>query len=310
MAASSLPDLMDIAGAINGAANAVAAGDFRGPVELNPPGFRRAKAKVYFPNQYETRANWPLVVLLHALTGTAEIEDLYFSLRFRASRRGFILVTPEGTKMPPGSISPENKDYSGKQFWNATDVCCDLAKTGVDDVKYLNDLIDYLARHYRVDTKRIYLFGHSNGAFMANRLACENGRRFAAIANLAGGSFKNPADCRRPVAVPYLQIHSVNDNVVVYRHDDRYAAGLPTVRQWLAKNQCSPKSEIISPNAFLPLLFGPSVQMRAWKNCASRMDVTLWTIPSYSGALWNPHVPLLTWAFSEEILDYLFAHHR
>lgn len=306
------PSLTDLANSIDSTVNRIAAGDFRGPVELNPPGFHRALAKVYFPNQYESQAEWPLVILLHGLSATGEAEDLYFGLRFRTSRRGFILVTPEGTKLPPGTFAPQmpKMDLSGSQFWNATDVCCDLGKSGVDDVKYLNSLIAYLTRHYRVDARRIYLFGHSNGGFMANRMACESGQKFAAIATLAAGSFKNPDDCRHPVPVPYLHIHSVNDALVAYRFDKRFAAGLPTVQQWLKKNRCSPQSIVTERAGILPLVLGPSVELRTWKDCSGDSDVNLWTIAAWQGPLWNPHLPLITWAFTEDVLDYLFAHQR
>ncbi len=287
-----------------------ARGDFRGPVEVNPPGFDRAKAKVYFPTQYESRERWPLVVLLHGFTGTGTSEDLYMLLRFRTSHRGFILVTPEGTANPPGSISPTGEDLSGKQFWNATDFCCDFLKTGVDDVKYITKLVDFLSRGYRVDPRRVYLIGHSNGGFMANRLACEAGEKFAAIATLAGGSFKNLSACRRPTPVSYLQIHAVNDPTVVYGKDPRYAGGLPTVKQWLLKNGCAAYSAIVSRKAPLPLFVGPELSMRSWSHCSSGQDVALWTLQSYSGPLYSPHIPTLTWSFSEEVLDFLLAHSR
>lgn len=287
-----------------------ATGDFRGPIEVNPSGFERAKAKVYFPTQYENQERWPLVVLMHGFTGTASNTDLYLGLRFRTSRRGFILVTPEGTANPPGSISPKGEDFSGKQFWNATEFCCDFLKSGVDDVKYLTQLVDYLSKNYRVDPRRVYLLGHSNGGFMANRLACEAGEKFAAIATLAGGSFKSLSSCKKHTAVPYLQIHAVNDKTIVYGEDPRYAGGLPTVQQWVKKNGCASDSVVVPRKATLPLVLGPEVTMRSWSNCSSGKDVALWTIQDYSGPFYSPHIPNLSLSFSEEVLDFLLAHSR
>ncbi len=283
-----------------------------GPVEVNPPGFDRANAKVYFPIQYESREKWPLVVLLHGFTGTGETEDLYMGLRFRTSTHGFILVTPDGTALPPGTHAPEDNktDLSGVHFWNATDYCCDIAKTGVDDVKYITQLIDFLANTYRIDRTRIYLIGHSNGGFMANRLACEAGNKFAAIASLAGGSFKHEEDCRRPTPVSYLQIHAENDRRVFYFDNPHYAGGLATVGQWLKKDGCMSQWKAESRQEPFPLFFGPDVEMRSWTQCSSGKDVTLWTMKPFSGPFYNPHIPTLNWTFSEEVLDYLFAHHR
>jgi polyhydroxybutyrate depolymerase len=285
-----------------------AAGDFRGPIEVNPPGFERAKAKVYFPTQYESQERWPLVVLLHGFTGTASKTDMYMLLRYRTSSRGFILVTPDGTANPPGSISPKGEDYSGKQFWNATEFCCDFLKSGVDDVKYLTKLVDYLSSNYRVDRRRVYLLGHSNGGFMANRLACEEGEKFAAIASLAGGSFKNLSSCKKSTAVAYLQIHAVNDGTIAYGEDARYAGGLPTVQQWLKKNDCSSEFQVVPRKSILPLVVGPEMSMQTWRKCSTGKEVALWTIQNYSGPFYVPHIPSLSWSFSEEVLDFLLAH--
>jgi polyhydroxybutyrate depolymerase len=44
-------------------------------------------------------------------------------------------------------------------------------------VAYLGAVIDDVAAHYTVDPKRFFVIGHSNGGFMAHRLACEIGGR-------------------------------------------------------------------------------------------------------------------------------------
>ena len=308
MSLTALADSVKKSPTLDGIINVISAGDFRGPIEVNPEGFERAKAKVYFPNQYETRENWPLVVLLHGFKATAEEEDLYMTLRFRTSRRGFILLTPQGTPTPNGTRSAEGEDYSGKQFWNATDFCCDFAKTKVDDVKYLNSLIDFMATHYRIDQKRIYLIGHSNGGFMANRLACENGERFAAIASLAGGSFKNPAACRHPTPVSYLQIHAEDDQTVVFGDDPQYAGGQATVQQWMDKDHCVGAPTTAKMDSFPTLFFGPKTQLQSWDDCQSGKTLALWKMLPHPGVHYDPHIPNLTWFFSERVLDFLFAH--
>jgi polyhydroxybutyrate depolymerase len=208
--------------------------------------------------------------------------------------------------MAPGSRSPKGDDFSGKQFWNATDVCCDFGRSQVDDVGYLKRLVDVLAARYRVDRKRIYLIGQSNGGFMANRLACEAGQRFAAIVSFAGGSFKNVQDCRKPMATPYLQIHGVDDRIVSYGEEQRYAGAMPTVRQWLARNGCMARGETSERRQLLPLVVGPEVDMKVWKNCRSGRPVELWTLQPFDAPFYNPHLPIPTWSFAEEILDFLF----
>lgn len=68
----------------------------------------------------------------------------------------------------------------------------------------------------RVDPDRIYVFGHSNGGFMAYWLACELSDEVTAIAVLAGSDYPTDADCQpsRPVSV--LHLHGDDDELVFY----------------------------------------------------------------------------------------------
>ena len=90
----------------NPISGAASSGLYQGPFEVNPSGAKRPKAKVYLPNQYEDKSEWPLKVLLHGFSGTGESEDSYLTVRHRVSHKGFILVTPEGTILPKGTKTP------------------------------------------------------------------------------------------------------------------------------------------------------------------------------------------------------------
>ncbi len=87
------------------------------------PAATRGAPQIYLPRNYASLPSAPLVLLLHGFTGNADFTNLYFGMKLRAEQRGFILVTPEGTK-----------NSQGHQFWNATNKCCDLEHSGVDDV--------------------------------------------------------------------------------------------------------------------------------------------------------------------------------
>ena len=270
---------------------------YQGPIEFNADGAGRKSAKAYLPLQYSETKSWPLVVLLHGFSGTAEAEDIYLGLRYRASLRGFILLTPEGTVTPKGTLGADGKDLGGNQFWNATDACCDFGKTGVDDTGYLLALIEKMKRAYKVDPSRVYLIGHSNGGFMVNRLGCEAKGAFAAIANLAGGSFKNPANCRIPEPVAYLQIHAVDDKTILYDAAPAYAGGKETVDQWLVKNGCDRSPTQSWHKDFVFAIQGPDTKEATWKKCSSGKDVAFWTIKPFEAKWHNAHVPLFNLSF-------------
>src|SRR5437762_44127 len=56
----------------------------------------------------------------------------------------------------------------------------------IDDVGFINALVDTLMARYHIDTTRVYATGMSMGGFMTYRVGCELAERFAAIASVAG----------------------------------------------------------------------------------------------------------------------------
>ena len=75
-------------------------------------------------------------------------------------------------------------------------------------------LIDELKLHYRLDPKRVYVSGFSNGAQMAYRLACELGDKVAAIAPVGAQRVFDPCILRTAVSV--LHIHGTEDPCARY----------------------------------------------------------------------------------------------
>src|SRR5262249_19891013 len=138
------------------------------------------------------------------------------------------------------------KDAQGQEFWNATDSCCDFDKSGVDDSTYLSGLIAEIEQKYSVDPKRVYVFGYSNGAFMAHRLACDHGDQIAAFASFAGETWKDTSKCHggAPAPLPMLQIQGTADMTVDYMGGAPPESGIPypgavtTVGDWAKFDNC------------------------------------------------------------------------
>jgi polyhydroxybutyrate depolymerase len=70
----------------------------------------------------------------------------------------------------------------------------------IDDVGFINALLDTLAVRYPVDPRRIYVTGMSNGAMMSHRLGRELSHRIAAIAPVVGAVFGDEPPARGPVS--------------------------------------------------------------------------------------------------------------
>jgi polyhydroxybutyrate depolymerase len=185
------------------------------------------------PSSYLPSKPAPMVILLHGYLLDAETEDNYFGLSKLAKDKGFLVALPNGTK-----------SSSGSRFWNATDACCNLEGSSVDDVAYLTAVIADMKHRYNVDPKRVFIAGHSNGGFMAHRMACERSADIAAIMSLAGEQFLDPQKCKADHPVAVLQVQGDQDEVVAYG-GGAFAPGLNypgakrTIDTWAAKNGCN-----------------------------------------------------------------------
>jgi polyhydroxybutyrate depolymerase len=60
-------------------------------------------------------------------------------------------------------------------------------RLGIDDVAFVAAIIDTLAAELRLDPRRIFATGLSNGATFSHYLAANLARRIAAVASVAGG---------------------------------------------------------------------------------------------------------------------------
>ena len=148
---------------------------------------RPRPVNVYIPSSYDGQTQLPLVILLHGhggASGSADFEESYMQLTPWAEKKGFLYCYPEGTV-----------GQANDQFWNATDGCCDFFNAGPDDAGYLRAVIEEISRQFALAPKRVYLVGHSNGAFMAYRMACESADLIAGVASLAGTTFMDPSRC-------------------------------------------------------------------------------------------------------------------
>jgi len=155
------------------------------------------------PDYYDT-SGIPLVIALHGFGGSASQCEADYGITDKANRENFIVVYPDGVYGPAGLGS-----------WN-TGTCCPVAQAeNVDDVHFISALIDQLVDDYKVDPKKVYVAGMSNGAMMAYTLACDLSDKIAAITSVSG-TLMVTSPCQPSREVPILHIHSALDVKVPY----------------------------------------------------------------------------------------------
>ncbi|QHV96929.1 extracellular catalytic domain type 1 short-chain-length polyhydroxyalkanoate depolymerase [Spirosoma endbachense] len=163
---------------------------------------------VHVPPAYKQGTNpLPLVIALHGGGGSGQQFESQSKWSEKADQEGFIVVYPDGI---------QNAGILHLRTWNAGACCGQSASTQqTDDVGFIGKLIDKLTATYRIDPKKVYATGHSNGAMLCYRLACELSDKLAAIAANAG-TMQLKTACQPTRIMPILHIHSQLDRNVPY----------------------------------------------------------------------------------------------
>jgi polyhydroxybutyrate depolymerase len=130
------------------------------------------------PDGYAATRAYPLVMAYHGSGGTGATARSYFGFRQEMGQDA-IVVYPDAL--------PDEEDPG----W-------DLEAEGVD-VQFFDVLRAHLLASFCVDDTRIFVTGHSKGAYMSNLLGCVRPGSLTAIAPVAGGPI-NRATCVGDVA--------------------------------------------------------------------------------------------------------------
>ena len=145
--------------------------------------------RLFVPTGYDGTKAAGLVVALHGMGGDeGSIFDQYAAGRMKAEaeKRGLFVVCPKGR----GTASMYRGD----------------AETDVLDV------LAQVRKDYKIDGKKVYLMGHSMGAFGTWAIAMKYPEMFAALGPISGGG--NPAGMEKIKAIPQYIVHGDNDKTV------------------------------------------------------------------------------------------------
>lgn len=258
------------------------------------------KVTLSVPTTYDGSTALPLVVLLHGYSANGWAQERYLGYSKLYESEGFLLVSPDGTL-----------DTTGKRFWNATDACCNFYGSTVNDSQYLASLIDEVAAEYKVDKKRVFFIGHSNGGFMSFRMACDHADRIAALISLAGATYKTSTLCTPKGKVSVVQVHGTKDEAVAYSGGTlsglggtvTYPSARDTVKTWATYNGCQATTTTDATKLDLDSFQdGTETLVERHQGCPTGIDAELWTIQN------GTHVPILTTAFAVNTWAFFKKH--
>jgi polyhydroxybutyrate depolymerase len=145
---------------------------------------------VRLPLNYPAGNSVPLLIFLHGGGFTINVADTTYGFTEHGYSNGYIVVYPQGLN----------------ETWVET-----------TDVPFISALIDTLCNKYTINKQRIYVAGHSAGAYLVNILACQLSNKIAAFGDIAGLMLNSSSACYKPVKqVPIIKIHGTNDPEISY----------------------------------------------------------------------------------------------
>jgi polyhydroxybutyrate depolymerase len=215
---------------------------------------------IYVPQAAADGSPRPLILDLHGFTGSGNQQRLTSGWEDLAAAEALIVAWPDG----------EGGEWSIGGALGAG-----------DDVGFLTELVDEIARRTAVDRASVHATGFSMGGDMVRRLACDAPDRFGAFMAVASSTrpdFFTPESCSPLRPPPMLSVRGRTDSIIPFNGGMANLAPISTltfeVRSaaaelefWRNEAQCSgaQPDRIQSP--------GPTTECRAYTQCGGNAEV-------------------------------------
>jgi polyhydroxybutyrate depolymerase len=201
---------------------------------------------------------------MRALTGFDGIAD----------QRGWAVVYPRS---------------DGQDWAVGCTACTNAARGGIDDVRFVEDVLDDLAKSIPLDTRHVWAAGFSQGALLAHFLACEIPDRIAAFASVAATMIEQVVvGCEPARKVPWLFVHGSEDPILPA--GGRAGAFARTISIETTADIWAEFDGCAEPAAISELpdggdLASTRVRLHDWDGCDAAVDV-LWYEVVGGGHVW------------------------
>jgi len=221
---------------------------------------------IYIPSTYTSSSNASLMFVLHGYGSNATNILYYSDFQSLSEQDEYILVYPQGALL------------NGVTHWNVGGWT--LGST-INDVDFIETIIEIVSDEYYINTNRIYSTGMSNGGYMSYHLAC-NTNLFAAVASVTGSMTPETYNnCNPRNTSSVLQIHGLQDYTVPYTGAP-WSKTIPEVMEfWGQINDCNeaPLSSIADQSN------GTYIYYDSYQDCNNNSGVEL-ILHSSMGHTW------------------------
>ena len=228
---------------------------------------------LHLPTRYKNKSTLPLVFFLHG--GGQNIKKMARSSQLNklADQYNFIVAYPVG-------INKRWEDGRGETYGGKSEA-------NVDDVKFIEKLIAKLIHTHKVNAKKVYVTGVSNGGLMTLRLGCDLSQKLSAIAPvIANIPKKYIGQCKPKNTLPVLLMNGTADPIVPYyggsmkffkKSMGEVVSTQKTIDFWRRHNQCN-KTPTLTHLPDINKRDKSSVNVSTYTRCKNNATVKLYSI--------------------------------
>ncbi|HSD96445.1 MAG TPA: PHB depolymerase family esterase [Sulfuricaulis sp.] len=238
---------------------------------------------VHVPKSYDGKIPVPVVIMFHGGGGKARgaMEETGWSAK--ADKENLLVVYPEGVPRDPARRA---SFVANPQSWNDGSHRAVVAASlkNIDDVGFVNAMLDDLGTKFCIDPHRLYATGFSNGASMTFRAGRELSARLAAIAPVAGSDWLDEPRPAEPLSLLYLT--GTADPLNPLEGGEISLGGKPAgnkppvrdfIRKWVNMLGCVPEPKTVYNR--------DGVNGLAYTACQDNVEVVFYTV-SGMGHFW------------------------
>lgn len=121
--------------------------------------------------------------------------------------------------------------------------------SSINDIGFINALVDTCVANYSIDVAKIYLCGFSMGGFMTERMALQSNYKFAAFGSMSGTFGAGITTFNPGRHVPIAHFHGTMDSTVYYNGDLYGNDPEEMINFWVTNNACdTPATEYTYPD--------------------------------------------------------------